>query len=138
MGQKSIKAKTIIKMIVTLPKHYNKRYYNRAVFFGMLCIICCLSLKYCTSPNDFDVTKWSRAAFGPITSDTTKPVKQYFYIIKLSPQEWQSTMDTLQGVMGEFGVDMKVSDARNYQQLFYRQLGRLGSKVSLDSVMVKK
>ena len=129
-------------MIVTLPRNYNKAYYNKWLAIGMSVMFGCWILKSCGDSETPDSIArrsftMSLPAFG-FPADTTKPVKQYFYIIKISPQEWQSTMDTLQGVMGEFGVDMKVSDARNYQQLFYRQLGRLGSKVSLDSVIIKK
>lgn len=107
------------------------------LFLGIL-FSCILTYRACNKPQ-FDVTTTGRAAFGLFASDTTKPVKQRVYNLTAMPEnDFIKIVDSLQMIMTQFGVEKYTSETQFWNGVFYRQLNKLGSRITLDSVTVKR
>lgn len=121
---------------MTLNLSTSTKYFMAAIFFA---IWSCFYLPTCSSESNIDITTSARA-FTPGTINavyTDTPKTKYVYVITITPDVWDHSIDTMYRIMNEFGVDMTVTQSRQYQQMFGRQLIRLASLLRVDSIVSK-
>lgn len=97
--------------------------------------------------NNYDITTSARAFAPPsdwktnpipaVYVDTPAPVKTYWYVMRVEPQVWNTTVDTLNLVLNQIGKAKTVDEADAIRNIAYRVLGRLGSRITLDSTINK-
>jgi hypothetical protein len=75
---------------------------------------------------------------APLPDTTIKPVYQYYYRSMIPVHQLRPTLDTLDMIMEEYGIDMMGSRSASLKQLFNQKLSILLSGLAVDSVRVDK
>jgi len=130
--------------MITLPSYYNKRYYNSVLKYWLVLFVSLIILKSCGSGIDLTTSarmnntseRKTNVQYLPASYLDT-PMKTYVFVIKLTPEQWQRSVDTLSLVIEAIGKSKNVDEADVFKQAAYRQLNRIAQRIQLDSIVSK-